>query len=63
MSFLSISYIILNKKKNKNNRKRGTALILIPVFLLSGPSVKKPGTKKPYRRQSAVGHKRMIKEA
>lgn len=36
MSFLSISYIILNKKKNKNNRKRGTALILIPVFLLSG---------------------------
>ena len=34
-----------------------------PVFLLSGPSVKKPGTKKPYRRQSAVGHKRMIKEA
>ena len=36
MSFLSISYIILNKEKNKNNRKRGTALILIPVFLLSG---------------------------
>ena len=36
MSFLSISYIIPNKKKNKSNRKRGTALILIPVFLLSG---------------------------
>ena len=36
MSFLSISYIIPNKKKNKSNRKRGTALILIPVFLLFG---------------------------
>lgn len=36
MSFLSISYIIPNKKKNKINRKRGTALILVLVLFLSG---------------------------